>query len=119
MRLLCVLTLVLVLPCTGVRLVCLDADADRNDTAAPRVAASQTAACEHACARHTRTASRPKCLFVADDDRCAFVLDGVTAVLQQQAPVLVAPPSSPLPALPSAVAYPAPVLSPPGPPPKV
>ena len=118
MRLLSVLTLVLLLPFTGVRLVCLDADG--AEPAGPRLAAAETAApCTHTCATHGRTAARARCLFVADDDRCSFMLDGVTAVLQRQAPVLIAPPSAPLPVFPAAVAQPAPVLAPPGPPPKV
>jgi hypothetical protein len=121
MRLLSVLTLVLVLPWTGVRMVCLDADHDEAGAVA-RVQAARTdsASCAHQCPAHARPAPprATRCFFVSDDS-CAYVLDGVAAVLQRGVDLTIAPVSTPMDSRPATGAYLAPVLPPPGPPPKV
>jgi hypothetical protein len=123
MRLFAVLTLVLVLPFTGLRLVCLD-DADSGaGSRTPLASATRTAdgaACAHSCALHAKRAPRPACRLVAgDEDLCAFMIDGVSAVLQRSLDLRIALTVSPLASVPTVVAYPAPMLAPPGPPPKV
>ena len=125
MRLFAVLLLVLALPLTGVRLVCLDEEADAaadSRTTAPAAAAADAEgrACAHSCALHAKKAPRPACRLVAgDDDLCSFLIDGAIAVLQRSADLPMALTVSPLAFVPTVVAYPAPMLAPPGPPPKV
>ena len=124
MRLLAVLLLVLALPFTGVRLVCLDEEADAaagSRTTAPAAAAeAEGRACAHSCALHAKKAPRPACRLVAgDEDLCSFLIDGAIAVLQRSADLPMALTVSPFAFVPTVVAYPAPMLAPPGPPPKV
>jgi hypothetical protein len=123
MRLFAVLTLVLVLPLTGLRLVCLDDD-ETVGTSGRRLAAAagtpDDPACAHSCALHAKRTSRPACRLVAgDEDQCSFLIDGVIAVLQRSAALPMALTVSPFVSVPTVVAYPAPMLAPPGPPPKV
>lgn len=123
MRLLAVLTLVIVLPLTGLRVVCLDDDeaggvAGRRVTAA--AGSADEAACAHSCALHAKKAPRPACRLVAGDEEiCSFLIDGVIAVLQGGPDLPMALTVSPFAFVPTVVAYPAPMLAPPGPPPKV
>ena len=127
MRLLAVLLLVLALPLTGVRLVCLDEEADGaagSRTTVPAAAAAagdaEARACAHACALHAKRAPRPACRLVAgDEDLCSFLIDGAIAVLQRGPDLPMALTVSPFVFVPTVVAYPAPMLAPPGPPPKV
>lgn len=128
MRLACVLTLLIVLPFTGVRMVCLEAESSDADSLGSRVAATSAAGapatdgtpCEHQCAKHAHKAPKPACRLVAgDDDQCSYVLDGVAAVLQHSsASNLIAPRAVPFEFVPPTGDHPAPVLPPPGPPPK-
>ncbi len=123
MRLLAVLTLVIVLPLTGLRVVCLDGE-ETGGVVGPRLAAAagapDEAACAHSCALHAKRTSRPACRLVAGDDEvCSFVIDGVVAVLHRSAELPMALTVSPFASVPTVVAYPAPMLAPPGPPPKV
>src|SRR5689334_11157097 len=96
MRFWCVLTLVLLLPFTGVRLVCLDADHD-DAAAGPQVAAAAGASCAHACPLHAKPAAprTTRCFFVTDH-QCTYALDGVTAVLQRGVDLTIAPVSMPM-----------------------
>jgi hypothetical protein len=120
MRFLSVLTLVLLLPFTGVRMVCLDADHD-GPGGGPQVAATpaEGASCAHQCPVHAKPAAprTTKCVFVTDH-QCTYALDGVTAVLQRGLDLTIALASTPMNVPPAAVAHPAPALPPPGPPPK-
>ena len=124
MRLLAVLTLVIVLPLTGLRVVCLDDDEAGGVGYGGRVTAAagtaEEAACAHACALHAKKAPRSACRLVAgDEDVCSFLIDGVIAVLQRGPDLPMALTVSPFAFVPTVVAYPAPMLAPPGPPPKV
>lgn len=123
MRLLAILTLVIVLPLTGLRVVCLDDD-EAGGVAGRRVTAAagtpDEAACAHSCALHAKKAPRPACRLVAGDEEiCSFLIDGVIAVLQGGPDLPMALTVSPFAFVPTVVAYPAPMLAPPGPPPKV
>ena len=120
MRLCSVLLLALLLPFTGVRMVCLDGDHD-DAGAGSRVQATdaERADCAQQCPRHAKPAPprASRCFFVTDHE-CTYALDGITAVLQRGVDLTIVPVSTPIDVHPTAVAYSAPVLPPPGPPPK-
>jgi hypothetical protein len=134
MNTLLVWALVVLAPLSGVRMICLDPDSldAGRERAAAAVLAAEEAHCQQTCALHARhgqaqppapaaqpaPAPRPSCFFVADTT-CELAMSTGIAVVPQPASLVIARIATPIEPTLSPATYLAPVLSPPGPPPKV